>query len=118
MILGRGRQDRVTLAAKTPVAFSLREQRAHFRLAAGGQQGQSIERTGQGALLDEFAAALAEPAQLQARVIELAHVGQASAWCAFCGGEEKDGQRSKFAGQVQLYTLGFVWSKCRSIIDD
>ena len=119
MILRCGRQDRVTLAAKTPVAFSLREQHAHFRLAAGGQQGQSIEGAGQSALLDEFAAALAEPArQLQARVIERAHIGQALAWCAFCGGEEKDGQRSKFAGQVLLRTPGFVWSKCRSIIDD
>src|SRR6476620_8796768 len=92
---------------------------ADFRIAAGGQQGQSIERAGQSALLDKLGAALAEPTrQLQARVVECAPVGQALAWCAFCGGEEKDGQRSKFAGEVLLCALGFVWSKCRSIIDD
>jgi hypothetical protein len=56
MILRRGRQDRVTLAAKTSAAFSLGEQHAHFRLAAGGEKSQSVERTGQGAPLDEFAA--------------------------------------------------------------
>src|SRR5690349_25005031 len=55
MILRRGRQDRVALTAKGPVAFGLREQRAHFRVAAGGQQGRSIEGAGQGALLNEFA---------------------------------------------------------------
>lgn len=103
MILRRCRQDRVALAAKTPVAFSLREQHAHFRLAAGGQQGQSIEGAGQSAPVDEFAAALAKPAgQLQAKIFERAHISQALMRCAFRGGKEQDGQRTKLADEVLL----------------
>ena len=108
MIFWRCREDRVALAAKTPVAFSLREQHAHFRLAAGGQQGQSIEGAGQSALLDEFAAALAKPAgQLQTGIFERAHIGQALTRCAFRGGKEKDSQRAKLAGEVLLCTPEF-----------
>src|SRR4029079_15943048 len=78
MIFRGGCQNRVPLTAKTPVELSWREQQAHFRLTAGSQQGQSIEGAGQSALLDEFAAALAKPAgQLQARIFEGAHIGQA-----------------------------------------
>lgn len=111
---GSGRAGRKNSGCRQP-ARTARQLSAR----CGGQKGQSIERAGQSALLNEFAAALAEPArQLQARIIERTHVGEALAWCASCGGEEKDGQRSKFAGQVLLCTLGFVWSKCRSVIDD
>lgn len=62
MILWRCRKDCITLAAIASIEFGLREQRTDLWLAAGGQQCQSVERTRQGALLDEFSAALAEPA--------------------------------------------------------
>ena len=62
MILWRCRKDCIALAAIASIEFNLREQRTDLRLAAGGQQRQSVECTSQGALLDEFSAALAEPA--------------------------------------------------------
>ena len=100
MILRRRRQDCITLAAKASIEFGLREQRADLRLAAGGEQCQSVERTGQRALLDEFGAALAEPAgQLQSRIIVRAHEAKAMAWRAFRGVEGNDRQRTEFARQ-------------------
>ena len=66
------------------------------------------------ALLDEFAAALAKPAgQLQARIFERAHIGQALTRCAFRGGKEKDSQRTKLTGEVLLCTPEFDWPKRR-----
>src|SRR5476649_448101 len=69
-ILKRGRQQQLALAAEAAIELGLRKQGAHFRLAAGGEQRQPVERAGQRAGLDKIGAALAEPAgQLQARIV-------------------------------------------------
>src|SRR6188474_288372 len=84
MIFWRCSENWIALTAVAPVALRLCEQGANFRLAAGGQQCQPVERADQSALRDEFATALAEPTgQLQAWIFELAHIGQALTWCAF-----------------------------------
>jgi hypothetical protein len=62
MIFGRGGQDRIALATIAAIEFSLGEQGAQLGLAARRKESQTIERAGQRALLDEFRAALTEPA--------------------------------------------------------
>lgn len=112
VIFRRCRQDRIALSAIAPVEFGLCEQGPDLWLAARGQQRQSIERTSQGALLDEFAAALAEPTrQLQARIIECAHKGEALPWCAFRGSEQYAGQWAELAGQGLFCSLDLGWTK-------
>src|SRR5262245_59387010 len=119
MIFRGSGQDRIALTAKRAVTLCLRKQCTNFWLAASGQQSQPIERTGQGALLDEFASTLAEPAgQLQARVTECAYIGQALTRCAFRSGKEKDRQRAKLAGQLLIRASEIVWSKLRCPIGD
>ena len=72
------------MATITAIEFGLSEQGAKLGLAARGKERQSVKRARQGALLDEFRAALAEPAgQLQTRIVIGAHKAEAIALCPF-----------------------------------
>src|SRR5450830_463148 len=105
-MLRRRRQQRVALAAETAIKLGLREQRADFRLAAGGEQCQPVERAGERAAFDEIGAALAEPAgQLQQWVVIGAHeAGQ-------CRADPLDASNATIASGPNLLARGSsAWS--------
>ena len=84
MIFGRRGQNCVALAAIAAIEFGPREQRADPWLATGSEQRQSIERTRQRALFDEFGPSLTKPAgYLQSWIAIGAHETEAVAWCSF-----------------------------------
>ena len=88
MIFRRRGEYWVTLAAIAAIEFGLREQRADLWLATGGEQRQSVERTCQRALFDEFDPALTKPAgYLQSWIAIGAYETEAMAWRSFRGCE-------------------------------
>jgi len=91
LYLGVDARNRVALTAVASIEFGLRKQGVYFRLAAGEEQHELVERTGERRAFDEVGAALTEPAgQLQQWIVICAHESEAVAGRAFRGIEGND----------------------------